>query len=52
VKGVNDRPLSSDLEPGKSATVEQLQRIRELVAEGMSESLAREEVLGKGWVEP
>ena len=28
------------------------QRIRELIREGMSEPLAREEVLGKGWVEP
>jgi putative DNA primase/helicase len=45
-------PLSSGLKPGESATVEQLQRIRELVDEGMSEKLAREEVLGKGWVEP
>jgi hypothetical protein len=31
---------------------EQEQRIRELVHEGMSERLAREAVLGKGWVEP
>jgi phage/plasmid-associated DNA primase len=30
----------------------QKQRIRKLVQEGMSEKLAREEVLGKGWVEP
>ncbi len=29
-----------------------LQRIRKLVGEGMAESAAREEVLGKGWVEP
>ena len=28
------------------------QRIRKLVREGMSEKLAREEVIGKGWVEP
>jgi putative DNA primase/helicase len=33
-------------------TPEQEQRIRKLVREGMSEKLAREEVLGKGWVEP
>jgi hypothetical protein len=33
-------------------TPEQEQRIRKLVDEGMSEKLAREEVLGKGWVEP
>jgi hypothetical protein len=31
---------------------EQEQRIRKLVHEGMSERLAREAVLGKGWVEP
>src|SRR5215217_14909 len=39
------RPRSLD-------TPEQEQRIRKLVSEGMSEKLAREEVLGKGWVEP
>src|SRR5215217_6102524 len=44
--------LSADLAPGESATLEQLQRIRRLVQEGMAESAAREEVLGKGWVEP
>jgi hypothetical protein len=48
----NEKPLSSDLESGESATLEQLQRIRKLVQEGMSERLAREAVLGKGWVEP
>src|SRR5215212_4544700 len=42
------RPVSWDLDPGESATVEQLRRIRKLVHEGMSEKLAREEVLGKG----
>lgn len=45
-------PLSADLAPGESATVEQLQRIRKLVREGTSERIAREEVLGRGWVEP
>jgi hypothetical protein len=45
-------PVSFDVEPGESATVEQLRRIRKLVHEGMSERLACEEVLGKGWVEP
>jgi P4 family phage/plasmid primase-like protien len=45
-------PPSSDPEVDESATVEQLQRIRKLVGDGMSEGLAREEVLGKGWVEP
>jgi putative DNA primase/helicase len=48
----SDKPVSWDLEPGQSATVEQLRRIRERVRQGMSERLAREEVLGKGWVEP
>jgi putative DNA primase/helicase len=45
-------PLSPDLEPGGSATPEQLRKIRKLVREGMAEGLAREEILGKGWVEP
>jgi len=45
-------PVSHDLAPGVTATVEQLQRIRKLVKQGMSEKLAREEVLGKGWVAP
>jgi putative DNA primase/helicase len=44
-------PVSSVLRPGESATVEQLERIRELVRTGMSEKRAREEILGKGWVE-
>jgi P4 family phage/plasmid primase-like protien len=39
---------SSVFEPEKSATLEQLQRIRKLVQEGMAESVARDEVLGKG----
>jgi putative DNA primase/helicase len=33
-------------------TPKQEQRIRKLVREGMSDGMAREEVLGKGWVEP
>jgi phage/plasmid-associated DNA primase len=33
-------------------TPEQEQRIHKLVREGMSEKLAREEVLGRGWVGP
>jgi putative DNA primase/helicase len=45
-------PLSATLSPGESATVEQLQRIRQLTQEGMSEEDARETVLGKAWVEP
>lgn len=47
-----ETPASQDLTPGQSATVEQLQRIRDLVDQGMSEKFAREEVLGKGRVEP
>jgi hypothetical protein len=43
---------SPTLDPGEDATLEQLQTIRKLIREGMSEKLAREEVLGKGWVEP
>jgi putative DNA primase/helicase len=46
------RPLSADLPSGETATVEQLQRMRELVRQGTSERIAREEVLGKAWVEP
>jgi putative DNA primase/helicase len=46
------RALSEDLEPGESATVEQLQRIRDLVRQGMREDIARKQVLGKAWVEP
>src|SRR5215208_420612 len=45
-------PVSSDLEPGESATLQQQLRIRKLIREGMSEMHAHEEVLGKGWVEP
>jgi P4 family phage/plasmid primase-like protien len=45
-------PVLQGLEPGESVTVEQLESIRKLVREGMSEKLAREEVLGKGWVAP
>jgi P4 family phage/plasmid primase-like protien len=40
--------LSADLEPGESATLEQLQRIRELKRQGFSERGARIEVLAKG----
>ena len=47
----SEQALSSALGPGESATVAQLQRIRQLVREGMSEEIARAEVLGKGWVE-
>jgi hypothetical protein len=51
IGGVN-QPLSAALEPGERATLEQLRRIRQLTDEGMSERLARQEVLGKGSVEP
>jgi hypothetical protein len=47
----NGEPLSADLQPGESATVEQLQKIRNLRHEGMSEARAREEVLGRDDVE-
>jgi putative DNA primase/helicase len=46
------KPVSEELASGESATVEQLQRIRKLVRDGMSDRIAREQVLGKGWVEP
>jgi phage/plasmid-associated DNA primase len=46
------QPLSEDLAPGESATLEQLQRIRKFTDQGMSEERAREEVLGKAWAEP
>jgi hypothetical protein len=42
----HDEPLSSDLAPGEQATLDQLERIRKLVRAGMSERMAREEVLG------
>jgi len=41
-------PPAGDLDPGESATLEQLQRIRQRVREGMSEEIARREVLGGG----
>jgi P4 family phage/plasmid primase-like protien len=41
------RPLSASLQSGESATLEQLQRIREFVGQGMSEARARTEVLGE-----
>jgi putative DNA primase/helicase len=46
------RALTEDLAPGEFATVEQLQRIREQIRQGTSERIARENVLGKAWVEP
>ena len=42
--------FSSSVTSVESATLEQRQRIRKLVGEGMAERAAREEVLGKGWV--
>ena len=44
----SEAPVSRDLAPGQSATIEQLQRIRELVRQGFSERAARIEVLAKG----
>jgi AAA domain len=49
--GVN-QPLSAGLEPGESATLEELRRIDQLTYEGMSRRLAREEVRGKRSVQP
>jgi phage/plasmid-associated DNA primase len=43
-------PLPDDLQSGESATVEQLQEIRRMVSKGWAEHIAREQVLGKGWV--
>jgi hypothetical protein len=42
-------PLSVNLAPGEGATLEQLQRIRKLVAQGRSEYDARVEVLAKDY---
>jgi putative DNA primase/helicase len=48
--------VEKDLDSGFTGftgfTPEQAQRIHKLVQQGMSERLAREEVLGKGWVRP
>jgi putative DNA primase/helicase len=41
------QPLSADLQPGESATLEQLQRIREQVRQGTAEHIARRNVLGE-----
>ncbi len=43
-----EEPVSQGLVPDESATAEQLQRIRQLVGDGMKEAWAREAVLGKG----
>ncbi len=43
----SDEPVPGDPAPGQSATVEQLQRIHELVRQGYSERGARMEVLAK-----
>jgi hypothetical protein len=50
----NDRnkPEAPGADPEDGFTEEQLRRIRKLTREGMSERLAREQELGKGWVEP
>jgi phage/plasmid-associated DNA primase len=46
--GTGEVPLSAGLASGESATVEQLQRIRELMRQGFSERGARMEVLARG----
>jgi hypothetical protein len=43
--GDDSKQLSSDLRPGESATLEQLQKIRKLVRQGMSEEWAKKTVL-------
>jgi hypothetical protein len=48
----NDPGEAPGADPEDGFTEEQLRRIRQLVKQGMSEELAREEVLGNGWVEP
>ena len=48
VSEVSEGPPSPGLESEEGATLKQLERIRKLVEEGMSETLAREELLGKG----
>jgi hypothetical protein len=45
--GGGKKPLSSRLNPGESATIEQLRRISQLVREGMAEPIARAQVLGR-----
>jgi P4 family phage/plasmid primase-like protien len=47
-RGWNDKTVSDV----SDVSEEQESQIRELVYQGMSEKRAREEVLGKGWVEP
>jgi hypothetical protein len=46
--GPLNQPLSAGLGPGQSATLEQLQRIRDLERQGFSEYAACTEVLAKG----
>ena len=48
----NTDPRGVNSETVSEAPEGQAGHIRELVREGMSERLAREEFLGKGWVEP
>jgi putative DNA primase/helicase len=47
-----ERDSDSEFTRFTGFTPGQKQRIRKLVQEGMSEKLARKEVLGQGWVEP
>jgi hypothetical protein len=48
----NDPGEAPGADPEDGFTEEQLRRIRQLVGQGMAEKLARNEVLGNGWVEP
>jgi hypothetical protein len=48
----NTDPRGVNIETVSEASEGQARRIRELVREGMSERMAYEEILGKGWVEP
>ena len=43
-----EQPLSDHMDPGESFTLEQLERIRKLVRQGMSEKWAKREVLASG----
>jgi len=51
-QGESNPDLSSASSASSDVSEEEEQRIRKLIQEGMSEKLAREEVLGKAWVEP
>jgi P4 family phage/plasmid primase-like protien len=52
VASVDSARASSDLRPGETVPVDQLREIQRMVSEGCAEHVARERVLGKGWVAP